>query len=112
MATRGEALEADFQRFYGIDLAGLWRGTITVRNVGVLALHLPPEAAVNRTGPDDSVWSTETQILVTLADMFMTFVTKGKSKRLTRPGDKKREKSMIDRIVQKAERWQQTQTNK
>lgn len=41
-------MEADFQRFYGLDLADLWRGTLGARKAGVLAMHLPPDSAVMR----------------------------------------------------------------
>lgn len=46
-----------------MDLADLWRGKITLRKVALLVEHLPPEAAIYRTGADDRFWSIETQFL-------------------------------------------------
>jgi hypothetical protein len=37
-------VEADLQRFYGLDLADMWRGKLTVRKVAVLVANLPPGA--------------------------------------------------------------------
>jgi hypothetical protein len=34
-------LEADFQRVYGLDLEGLWRGDFSPRRAAALALNLP-----------------------------------------------------------------------
>jgi hypothetical protein len=42
----GEALEADLQRFYQVDLADMYRGRVSVRKVSVLASHLPRGSAV------------------------------------------------------------------
>lgn len=38
----GDALEADFQRWYGIDLGDLYRGQLTPRRAAALAVNLPP----------------------------------------------------------------------
>lgn len=39
-------MEADLQRFYGIDLGDLYRGQLSVRRLAVLVDHLPPGSAV------------------------------------------------------------------
>ena len=46
MANHGEALEADLQRFYQVDLTDMYRGVLSVRRVSVLAAHLPRGSAV------------------------------------------------------------------
>lgn len=49
------AVEADLQRFYGVDLADLWRGALSIRRLSVLVYGLPAEsltvAALNGTDP-------------------------------------------------------------
>ena len=42
----GEALEADLQRYYNVDLADMYRGRVSVRKVSVLAANLPRGGAV------------------------------------------------------------------
>ena len=41
-------LEADFQRYYHLDLSDLYRGRLGVWKVARLASQLPPEGAVGR----------------------------------------------------------------
>lgn len=48
-----DAVEADLQRFYGVDLGDVWRGDLSVRRLWVLLSHLPPGSAV---------WSLENKI--------------------------------------------------
>ena len=63
LAEHGTKLEADFQRFYHIDLADLYRGTLGARKAAVLAVHLPPESAVMRAeGGDGSMTIAEHQL--------------------------------------------------
>ena len=45
-SNHGEALEADLQRFYQVDLADMYRGVVSIRKVSVLASNLPRESAV------------------------------------------------------------------
>jgi len=44
--NHGEALEADLQRYYQLDLADMYRGILSVRKVSVMAAHLPRGGAV------------------------------------------------------------------
>lgn len=44
----GGALEFDLHRYCGLDLADMYRGTITTRKVAVLLEYLPPDSAVRR----------------------------------------------------------------
>lgn len=41
-------MEADLQRFYGLDYRDRWRGDLTLRRISVLLRHLPPDSAVAR----------------------------------------------------------------
>ena len=62
--TRYEAVEADFQRFYGIDLGELWTGEMGPRRAARLASQLPPGSAIYRSeGLDSQVYSPEAQLL-------------------------------------------------
>ena len=45
LRTHSDAIEADLQRFYGIDLGDLWRGGLSARRLSVLIAHLPPGSA-------------------------------------------------------------------
>jgi hypothetical protein len=68
--TRYEAVEADFQRFYGIDLGELWTGEMGPRRAARLASQLPPGSAIYRSeGLDAQVYSLEAQLLRTLINM-------------------------------------------
>lgn len=70
MHKRYEAVEADFQRFYGIDLGELWTGRLGPRRAARLASQLPPGAAIFRPdGLDSQVYSLEAQLLRTLINM-------------------------------------------
>jgi hypothetical protein len=65
-------IEADLEREYGRDLCDLWRGTMTLRKVGVLIKGLPPGSASMRaiagvTGPL-STWSLTEALLARLVD--------------------------------------------
>ena len=90
-------------RYYNVDLGDLWRGTLSVRKAGVLALHLPPDAAVFRIGPDDHLWDNQTQYLVTLIDMVGSLGKKYKN--LPRPGDARRQREFEKRLMAKVNRW-------
>lgn len=58
--THCGAIEADFARYYGLELADLWRdnGTLTHRRVGVLVRYLPSESAT-QTEVRDSLTEDE-----------------------------------------------------
>ena len=46
LQNHGEALEADLQRYYQVDLADMYRGRVSIRRVSVLASNLPRGGAV------------------------------------------------------------------
>lgn len=63
------AVEADLQRFYGIDYRDRWRyhdgrRVLTLRRLGVLIRHLPAESAVALIHRDhEPYWSVEAHLL-------------------------------------------------
>ena len=102
--------------FYpGDDLRDLWRPRtarrLTIRRAAVLAEHLPPEAAIRRTGPDDRHWSHESQVLVSLLDQIRTLSwglggAKGSPPQPNpRPGDEVRDAPRIAQAMRRAEKW-------
>lgn len=84
-----------------MDLSDLWRGSLSVRRAGVLLLHLPPDAAVYRVGPDDALWSLERQGLANVEDTLVSLFAKNGSP-AKRPGDKRRQRELMDWIFAKA----------
>lgn len=56
-------IEADFQRFYQINLGDLFTGRLSVRRFGVLLYGLPPGCATWRGQGGDLAWSDETAAL-------------------------------------------------
>lgn len=63
-------MEADLQRFYGVDYRDRWRDDehgrprLTLRRLAVLVTHLPPDSAVGRHERDGKAhWSLEAHLL-------------------------------------------------
>lgn len=53
-----DEIEADFHRYYHIDLVDFWRGGLSLRKIDVLLRNLPPESAYitavrDRIDPDE-----------------------------------------------------------
>ena len=70
MRDRFAAVEADFQRWYGLDLGGLYAGVLRPLRVARLAAELPPGAGIFRGDDLDShVYSLEAQLLRVLINM-------------------------------------------
>ncbi|BCJ41677.1 hypothetical protein GCM10010168_53250 [Actinoplanes ianthinogenes] len=63
-----DAVEADFQRFYGVDLGGLWRGELSLRRVSALVTNLPPESATWAAENGEALGASRADVL--LADIF------------------------------------------
>lgn len=55
-------MEADLQRFYGIDYRDRWRGDLTLRRLLTLIRYLPGDSAVSRSTGHNH-WSTEAHLL-------------------------------------------------
>ncbi|WP_131814125.1 hypothetical protein [Mycolicibacterium fortuitum] len=49
LGEHGDAIEADLQRYYQLDLCDLYRGTLSLRRIGVLVRQLPGESALVRS---------------------------------------------------------------
>ena len=79
LAEHWQAAEADLQRYYGLDLVDVFRGTLTLRKVSVLVAGLPSDsltmsamapALANLPEPDGTPrqWSTEAHLLASVVD--------------------------------------------
>ena len=52
-----EALRADLQQYYGIDLDHAMMGAHTAHHVACLVMQLPPDARIRIASHEDSVWT-------------------------------------------------------
>ena len=69
MREHGEAVEADFQRYYHLDLLDLWRGLITPRKAAVLVTQLPAGAQTWVACGYDNAWTLTDHLTATLVDV-------------------------------------------
>jgi len=60
------ALEADFKRWYDLDLGGIWTGEIPLRKAANLAEWLPLGAAVYVSEGSDDAWTAAEHIAVSI----------------------------------------------
>ncbi|WGH21088.1 tail assembly chaperone [Arthrobacter phage Cassia] len=65
-----DVVEADLQRFYGVDLADYWRGELSPRRLSVLIQQLPPTSATARHFANADGWDLHAFLL---ADLFQAF---------------------------------------
>lgn len=65
--AHGPAVEADFHRFYGLDIRALFDAN-QWRKLGNLVKHLPPESATAQAITGRPYWSTESYLLAALFD--------------------------------------------
>ncbi|UIW13268.1 tail assembly chaperone [Arthrobacter phage Crewmate] len=65
-----DVVEADLQRFYGVDLADYWLGELSPRRLSVLIEKLPPDSATARHYAKADGWDTHAFLL---ADLFHAF---------------------------------------
>ncbi|GHA49911.1 hypothetical protein GCM10010329_85110 [Streptomyces spiroverticillatus] len=71
LSEHGEAIEADFQRYYQTDIRDAFTpGTgLTWRRVRALLVSLPADSALARSmGGEDAIWTLETQLLAGIHD--------------------------------------------
>lgn len=69
MRDHTAAVEADFFRFYGLDVRGVWTGKLTFRQVCNLILQLPDESALRKElGGPATIWSHTDYLLAGLID--------------------------------------------
>lgn len=67
----GAALYADLRRYYRADLADLWHGVLSPRQVWWMVEHLPEDSAsvaAMRGGAEHRSWTTLAHLLATVAD--------------------------------------------
>lgn len=114
----GEALEADFERYYSIDLVDLYRGHLTPRKAQTLAIRLPPGALTWQDVGTDAAWSTESHLLAQIVDTlnaanYQRAGGKGdKPKPLPRPTDLKEIQDKRERMLQRASKFKARQSRK
>lgn len=66
-----DVVEADLQRFYGVDFADYWRGELSIRRLSVLIHHLPPESACARQlSKTEAGWDVHAYLL---SDLYHAF---------------------------------------
>lgn len=63
-------MEADLQHHYNVDLAGLWRGELSIRRLSVLIANLPPTSATALRYAPAPGWDIHAYLL---ADLFKAF---------------------------------------
>lgn len=68
LRDHADAVEADLRRFYGVCLADLWRGALSLRELSVYIAHLPPGSAV--WAAEHGVPFGTTPDLIVLTDIF------------------------------------------
>lgn len=64
----GDALEADFERYYHRDLVDLYRGDLSLRKALVLAINLPPGAMTWQEMGSDNAWAVSDHLLAQAVD--------------------------------------------
>lgn len=112
LREHGDALEADFQRYYGIDLVDLYKGTLSPRKAQVLAMYLPPGAAVWQEAGTDAAWDTTDYLLAEAVDALRTanWQRSGKGQKpepLPRPTELREAKKKRERMFEQAARFRE-----
>lgn len=113
----GDTLEADFEHYYNLDLADLYRGNLTPRKAQVLAIRLPPGALTWQEVGTDAAWSTESHLLAQVVDTlnaanYQRAGGKGeKPKPVPRPNDLKEIQTKRERMLQRAAKFKAKSRN-
>lgn len=113
MLEYADILQADFQRFYGLNLAQLAH-SLDVMRAANLAAHLPSDALIWRKFSQQAEWTTADYLLANIADA-TAFLAWTKSKdaqrhgakwkgQIRRPGQKQENQKKIDAIAVSAEK--------
>ena len=111
LREHGEALEADFQRHYHLDLTGLWRGEITPRRAAVLAAQLPLGSQTWISVGSDAAWTVEAHMAASQIDLLQVgnwqrSGGKGRPpKPIDRPTDMRKAREKQDRALERAARF-------
>ena len=101
LARCPDALEADFQRFYQLDIAELYGGCMPVRRAANLAGNLPPGAACWAALGVDAAWEQHSHILADLYDAIAQ-IAGAKGVKYPRPADARKRREREDRAAQRA----------
>jgi hypothetical protein len=68
LATAPDALEADFQRFYGLDTDLIWTGELPANLAAALAANLPRQAIIWQKINPRLAWDDQTYLLADIRD--------------------------------------------
>lgn len=90
-------MEADLLRFYGVDLAGLWVGGLSLRRLYVLISNLPPESATWAAESGVPMGATATDVI--LADIFHSLAGEAHALRPTAQVSKDEAKTQHEKHV-------------
>lgn len=89
MTLYPDALRADLQRFYGIDLDHAMAGEHTAGHVASLVAYMPQGSMMAVARDPDNAWSLESTLLAELRNLFAGYLWAmlDKRKRGSRPAD-------------------------
>lgn len=103
MGEHHSAVEADLQRFYGVDLLDLYRGKLSIRKLAALVSGLPRGSALHiAMSGEEALWGTSDYLLAATVDhlavanwLFVQANSKKGARNpypdpVPRPGDKKK----------------------
>ena len=113
LAAAPDALEADFQRFYGLPTDGIRTGEPTATRAANLAANLPQQAMIWRRLNPRLAWDDQTYLLADIRDS-LAFLAWTKTKeasrkgarwrgQLPRPGQPRREATVGDVVAMEDE---------
>jgi hypothetical protein len=85
LATAPDALEADFQRFYGLNPDLIWTGELPANRAAALAANLPRRAIIWQKLNPRLAWDDQTYLLADIRDS-LAFLAWTKTKEASRKG--------------------------
>ena len=85
LATAPDALEADFQRFYGLNPDLIWTGELPANRAAALAANLPRRAIIWQKINPRLAWDDQTYLLADIRDS-LAFLAWTKTKEASRKG--------------------------
>jgi hypothetical protein len=102
-----DALEADLQRYYQVDIADLWRSGLSVRRLSVFVAALPPDSmTVSELSKMPREWADVTPWLLDYVIQYLTGEPHPARPDLAQAADKKAERltALLDHKRRMAER--------
>lgn len=85
LATAPDALEADFQRFYGLNPDLIWTGELPANWAAALAANLPRQSIIWQKINPRLAWDDQTYLLADIRDS-LAFLAWTKTKEASRKG--------------------------